>query len=395
MRHDNVCNIIDDYTYLTRAFAVIGLMRRVKSATPIDLVVNYLEDTHSQGPRELIWQVIDANEPENSRNGDQIRESAMRGRSPMIPDGIYRMAKGYLINKFWQNIHYLMDSYHIRSNCHGSIEDRYRNQPISALRLYPKEVINTLGGLKINSNCDLWEARNAIANLHAVVTPVMLDTPSWMKTQKYGQQSNLMAIGPSQARNVSALWCVLNNYLWKHDGSKDIPNDAEKEILLNLIETFVIMFGGECDYSFSDLYKFRQTYEYARIGSFMSASPTKLGYGNGRGVYFGDETSCDGRAFVPARIETLQYMSPEAALCIGDMTEGGYSYYYDSARSETFKRINPVPINEVKVFLNVEYVAQLKKRNAARDFMERMREGRAPTRYGYDAPCEAPVPCCG
>lgn len=406
---NNENSVIDDYAYITRAFAVIGLMRRVKSATPLDLIINYLDATHKccGSINDIVWDAIRSHDPERT-SGDHISDNALRGHVPVIPDGIYRMAKSYLVRRFWKNVKYLIDSRNLNYASYGTIYDPHANSTMA--RLYPKDVITVLGSLHINSNCNLWDARNAIANLHAVVTPTMFDTPKWatwrnccdrLGSSTVNRTQDLMAIGTPQARNIASLWCILTNYIWRNsDSQKDIPNDAEKEILLNLIEIFVIMFSGNI--SFNDAYRFRQTYEYARIGSYMGTTNVYVPY-EGRRNFLGliRYSRTYNNEFVSTVVDALKHMSPEAALCINTLDRnwcGGARRWYGDGQEKLLMELNPAPINEVKVFLNTEFNIQIKKADAIKRVLEDLASGQLNRIPGYrgcgDAKCPEPCEPC-
>ena len=99
----NCCNT-NDFVSATikqsRAFATLGLLRLVTDATPLDQIITYASETNQKYFLDL-----------NNLGSFDAKPDDVAQRSSMyvIPDGLRKMSKDYLIRKFWKNISWLMN----------------------------------------------------------------------------------------------------------------------------------------------------------------------------------------------------------------------------------------------------------------------------------------------
>lgn len=374
----NSTRIVRDITFISRAFAAIGLMRRVTAATPPDLVCTYILQSRQPGLMCYVFDIAD--DKNNWEVISTINRASASDRSITFPTGITKMAKNYLVRMFWKNIRSLNRLVH-HVGC-GYDPD------YAGVKIYPKEVCDVLGHIRVHSNSILWDTRNAIQDLHAVATPTMLDAPAWM-TNNYAAKVNksmFSTLSDIQTRNLDALKCVLENYCWNTGNQHIIPNDAEKSLLLDLIECFMMLEVGD----YRRMYRIRQAYECARVGAVFGKasrikklSSTDLFGNNSEYVY----EACANRF-----IEELKYSSPEAALCMQVLKNPGIIYNVPKFSKESITS----PINEVVAYLNAELCVENEKCEHVNRLIEEFKQGNYHRGYGFCHPeaecCEAPVP---
>ena len=382
---------------LARSFAVIGLLRHVKEATPTDMICTYITRTNQSWG--LISKVHEVNcAKSNLKYQMTVRDNHDADKLKQFPAGIVRMSKDYLIREFWKHIDHLRSSSCMRINNYCGQFGGSENGRL--LRLFPNEVLKVLRCIQINQSSRIWDARNAIGSLHAVCTPIMFEKPNWLLSTKYGgkfDKTQFDVIRTPEERSLSALISVLDNYCWQVDNRAHIPNDAEKNILLDLIESLIVMFG--CG-QFAENFVLRQVYEYSRLQDSFGG---RKGLPNDFSVYqfrqFDDrqEINDHWRNGVEMIIERLRHLSPEAAICTGYIGNN----FWDSVlvnNPDILKAQTPQPYREVSLYLKAELEVQRQKKNYAGRVLEAIKKGEFdPSKISYsgsgdDTECEAP---CG
>lgn len=381
----NSCRIVRDSTALSRAFAAIGLLRLVKAATPPDLICTYI----LQSGQPCGFRCYVDNTSWHKKIGCQsdipdITDTNEAARAITFPPGLAKMAKGYLARMFWKNVRGLVQMAYKQKN--EFLYGQRGDQP-GLVKMYPKEVCNVLNHIRVHSNSILWDARNAISDLHAVVTPTLLDKPTW----KPGREVNLSMFAPLsslQTRNLDALSCVLDNYCWNTGNQNQIPNDAEKTLLLDLVEAFIMMNCG----NYPETYRRRQTYEYARVGNAFSqgkeAKRIRESY-----LYRPYNTTVDSYSYeacVNNFVETLKHSSPEAAICMTVLKNPQLL----STVPQFSKPSVAVPINEVTAYLAAEICVEREKCETVDRLVDDFRRGRYRSGDGCGCCCEDPVEEC-
>jgi len=395
-------DVVRASTERARSFAMVGLLRQVKEATPLDMVCTYIIQTNQPwGLRDRVDDLDWSKRDRTYCNALSIRGNANADRLRRFPEGIVKMSKDYLIRMFWKQIDHLRSQacMHVSASGIEFTKGDYRTGwcPTNVMRTYPRAVLDALAACHIHHNSRLWDAQHAIGALHAVCTPLMLDRPSWVRPgcgfEADKRQFDTMKGNHSRA--IACLESMLNDYCWNTNNRSHIPNDAEKNILLDLIECFLVMFGPE---SFANSFRARQVYEYCRIGDVMSNQSCgcrRCGCGESADVSSGEvgyNSWARGRHEI---FEKLKHLSPETAICAGRLID---SYMRDLGTCvEVMREINPQPSKEVELFLRAEFEVQIQKEKASEEIRKQISEGR----YGDDdryngrcscEPCE-PAPC--
>lgn len=388
--------IVRASTELARSFATVGLLRHVTDATPIDMVCTYINRTGQPWGLKHLTRNINEWTGSDKYEGKQltIPESHRADRVKYLPEGIIKMSKDYLIRAFWKQID------HLKSGACMRVASSYRNeQGHMVTRLFPKEVVKTLGGLRINQTSRIWDARNEIGALHSVCTPTMLDKPYWLKSTRYGGDADMSqfdVLRSNEERNLSALVSLLDNYCWQVNNRQQIPNDIEKGILLDLIECFLIMFGPN---PFHESYVMRQVYEYARLQDSYVQRATPKAFSecackrfDDRAVYDRYESWAKG---VEGVIERLRNLTPQAAICAGYI---GTDYWRGvmTNNSDVMKANNPQPLREVAIYLKLELDVQRMKEKYASRVIEAIRKGEFdPSNFNGNYHCNGELHYCG
>lgn len=256
---------IDKRKEMSRSLAAIGLLRIVKDRTPQDLVYYYASNVLSGNSYGLREVTVDAKSlPRSPWSTEPLTSREYQDLNALqeMPNGVLKMSKDYLVRCFWKQIR------HIMSNV--SFSTSVFSNGGTIVRQFPKSVLQTIRSLNVSPTLKLWDARNAIASLHAAVVPSTFTLPDWVKRgSSYPRSLSHTDPNPSMMgyadtnhmRNIMALRNTLDNYLWNPTHCSSIPNDSEKAILLDLLEIFVIMFSE--DMSFYNGYIEKQVYEYS------------------------------------------------------------------------------------------------------------------------------------
>lgn len=384
---------------LVRSFAVIGLLRHVKEATPTDMICTYIIRTNqSWGLRSKVNDINCQNS--NRKYQMTVRDSQRADKLKQFPAGIVRMSKDYLIREFWKHIDHLLSTSCMRvsNGCgrFGGSEDG------KLLRMFPNEVLKVLRCIQINQSSRIWDARNAIGSLHAVCTPIMFEKPNWLISTKYSgkfDKTQFDIIRTPEERSLSALLSVLDNYCWQVDNRAHIPNDTEKNLLLDLIESLIVMFG--CG-QFAENFVLRQVYEYSRLqDSFGGRKGISNDFSQYQFSKFNDRNEkCEyWNNGVNAIIERLRHLSPEAAICTGYIGNN----FWDSVLAnnpDVLKTQTPQPYREVSLYLKAELEVQRQKREYASQVLEAIKNGAFdPSKISYSGSgrdgcmCD-PAGCC-
>lgn len=358
----NCCNT-NDFVSATikqsRAFATLGLLRLVTDATPLDQIITYASETNQKYFLDL-----------NNLGSFDAKPDDVAQRSSMyvIPDGLRKMSKDYLIRKFWKNISWLMNQAQVHLIERSNPSNTYCKT--SNLRMFPREVLKVLESVQLNSRMRLWDARHAIRDLYAVCTPSMFGNPSWMKMNSHNHvipnYDQFSAMRDQHIRAVSSLYQIMMDYTFRDCNRQHIPSKEEKDILLDLISCFLVMFGPNdfyCNYAAFEIYEHCRLNEAfdkpqnSHASDIMSAVnlPPMAGMTN----------NCKQTRFSCMRGENLfmhnmRGLSPEAAICVNSLE---HSIWMDPpwAAEDIMKMITPRPLTEVALYLMAEHTVQQRK----------------------------------
>lgn len=357
-----------------RAFATLGLLRLVTESTPTDLVCTYiLRSRQSWGLKDRVRE-INKEKVGNTYRGGQMscNQDHIANRIKYLPEGIIRMTKDYLIRQFWKNIHHLtsyncmhVDAINIDSNGH-------RNA-----RLFPKELLRAISAMHVNQSSRIWDLRHEIGTLHALCAPDFMEQPKWLASYRScgrSDRSQFDAMSRREEMNIEALNSVFNNYYWQISNRQHIPNDAEKNILLNFIETFLIMFGPGM---FHENFLSRQIYEYCRVNDIYSPNPNGQKFERYRTSKYDPQVVVDEYYWtngIDQLLNWLKHLSPEAALCTGFLNNDDWDGLM-VLKPDTLKSITPNPYREVSIYLKTEMAVQRQKTHYAKKIMEAVAKG--------------------
>jgi len=357
---DEYRRFVDGATTLARSFAAIGLMRKVTESTPYDLVFTYVyRHMRNSAP---YWNLSDHAYFNSAKKESKTQLTVWEDNADKlrIPEGLKKMAKDYLIRTFWRNLTTIgssLEVYRDPKRWVGGVD-------VPVVRRFPKNVLNVLGTLNINPGLRLWDARSAISDLHAVAVP---------KGTEYVEPDikSFDIMRAREIRNVGTLISILSNYSWNEGNRRTIPNEAERNIVLDLLDSLLTLFG--CD-SYTSSYGKRACYEYTIATGKDGICRNMVGPG---GISIPKRIYARYGVNVPAIVARLSRLTPEAALCHPLLSRGNLdsilnNFRYDSLNETVLEQTVPNPIPEVVAFLNAELTLQLMKsevcKRALRDY---------------------------
>ena len=372
-----------------RKFATLGLLRKVNDSITNDVIISYIDRklTNCGGyPGSVASEVI--------------------AGQASFSEGMKKMTREYLTNMFWKNLTKCVYGTPYNLGYDGGWHDGCRNdrcKEIKTIRKFPVTILRAIDTIHISSALRLWDAKNAIETLHSVVVPKDPAVPSWKSANRFGHSVDYTKFdvpNPRQLRTIGALRSILTNYLYNATNRRTIPNDAEKELAIDLAEIMNIMFD---DVGFPMAYDIRSTYNYAiqqLTKSDSSSIFAKRWEENvfdhyARMVSIPAANQTQGKNYV-AVVSTLGHLSPNAALCNRLLEFSGNvssPYVYEpSMNVEFLKTITPVKIPEVVVYIFTELNLQITKLRLAQELYRRHRNGENIGGTILSDPCD--VPCC-
>ena len=370
-----------------RALATIGLLRHVTDAVPVDAVCVYSNQTKQPyGIRQLTEKIGYYDHWYSEKPQKTIRDEKEDTKEYVIPNSLIKMTKDYIARSFWNQIDHLRggDRICIDTGCCWD-----RGDMNATVRAFPKDVLNTIAGLRLSKYANLWDSKNAIAALHAVCVPDSFERPKYFFRDN-APTTDVLKI--EHKRNISILSTILSNYCWNATNRQSVPNQAEKNLLLDLIESLTILFGLSSDGNrsgFFDNYARKQIYEFARTTDKLDRS-RNLRFLSAQGATF--DTRVGQGSWDLSRtnkyIEDIRHISAEAAICLRTVASDPNdprTYSFVPNPTELAK-LKPQPLNEVAIYLSIERnVAWIKARKLQGYLQERER------RENGECVCE---PCC-
>lgn len=388
---------------LNRTFAAIGLLRHVTDAIPLDAIAVYLRQTDQRWMLGNMTKLFSDWDVKDTPKIDSYNRS---NREACIPNGIVKMTKDYMIRGFWQQVSHLRVKL---GSTDGTVTAN--DDDIYVLR-YPIQVLKTLAGLQLSQYGTLWDSRNAISAFHAACVPTTFDPPQWLnaKSRFYsiGDADESYLPGSTDTmkivhqRNLGLLFSILNNYMWSTTNRERIPNEAEKNILLDLIEALTIFCGGKqaANAGFKFNYVRRQIYEYLRTSEFgtnTQTSANKFYRSLVRQIDPDNNSSYCVTGAIDAVINTYRHMSPEAAMILqakaNPRCKAPWNGY--DINPDYLAKINPNPLREVAIYLKCECDIIKWKKMILKEKLRRIESGEAGCADGcepgmcVEAPCES------
>ena len=357
-----------------RALATLGLLRKVSDRVPMDLLYMYCQQTTScrtSGIRYLLDELTKKECVESN-----------------IPSGLITMARDYLIRMFWTQMS------HIRRIADYTYNDGRlptRDSEGGSYRLYPKSVLDVLKSINISDNFSLYDARNAVHDLHEACLACS-KTVRLNENGKFDMPDRRFTIERVHERVINSLRLLESRHRWNSTTRLFIPNDIEKEVLINIYEIFLMMFS---ELPFGAVVAFNDAYTRAtKVTNDVTEarSPRVVGREDmWRLSKFGSpESRWDRTANV---CDKLRNLTPEAAICLDFSTvSDSYSIRYNYLYTNVKEPVVP----QVGIYLQTEYTAWKRKYRCA----EAVRKKLFSKGYrSYDgecaeeAPC-VPAPCC-
>ena len=359
----------------TRKFATLNLLRKVNESVTDDVVVSYIDRKMS-----------------GCCTYDVMTKGAQYGTVP-FPDGIRKMTKDYLTRMFWKNLRNITFRSLEGVNCLWS------SNKIRTVRKFPKKILHALDTVHIHSTSRLWDVKNAIDTLYSVVVPKDVDGATYKDYFRSRAGIGTDILSPKHIRVICALKSVLSNYMYANF-DRSIPNDAEKTLALDLLETLSILSD---EVGFFSAYRARAAYAYAVTKNHDYCNRYLDGIVSHmmKVTYYGLSHDVDQREEYAADVALLSHLSPNAAICNKILTVRGSvdrPYFTESDIDiEFLKKITPVPIPEVVVYLWTEINMQLRKLEIAKSVYRDFKNGKdvgGLIFYGNDPCCEAEIGCC-
>ena len=369
---------------IPRAFATLGLLRKVTNRAPLDLLLTYCSLTHGNRNGWVMETRIN-DEIRKMFSDTDISKYALYDDSgavkpTAIPDGIIRMAKDYLVRMFWTQLEGVKEYVNGYYRADGSFDD----DGVCAFKIFPKRLLDTIRTVRISPNFKLWDARNAIQDIHTACVGNYGEMPEWMadprrRMDNFVRRDKMGTLEDIHVRNLQSLRVVIDNYRWNNLTKLSIPNEVEKNLLIDFYEIMVMMFSKM---QYASAYCHKQSYDYfckhnddseppamKITNSFNETSETKTGYHLTESVN-----------------PHLRYLTPEAAICI-DLSKCDLN---SSVCEYDWKKVNRDLVPEVHPYLFTEQVVVRHKMRKARKILEKFGVGRSSCCCD---PCDAEAPC--
>lgn len=371
---NRLCKGVGSHISVPRAFTVLGLLRKVCDRTPLDLIATYVYQTQTQYVlKETIRRELLKFGPDDTDISTAVVVRNENTSNINVPNGLIRMSKDYLIRAFWEQL-----------NCLDCECDAITSKiglgcgPGSSIRTYPKDLLNVLRTIRINSGFKLWDAHSAIRDLHVACVGSYGETPNWIKcsgtriTEKV-LTSKMSPMEDIHRRNLLSLKSVIRNYRWNLNTKLSIPNEIEKNLLVDFYE-IMLMLESSVDYR--DAYLYRKTYEHQCKHCNDSERPKYIPQHSAR--FSEHKESYEVHQRIPYYVN---FLTPEAAICLDLWRD---CYWIDSC----IEHLNKTIVPEVKAYLRLEDETVNRKLYMVKDIV---RESNPDYRCGSlcdDPPCE-------
>ena len=358
-----------------RALATLGLLRKVSDRVPMDLLYMYCQQTAGSRTSGIKYLLDELTKKECVESN--------------IPSGLITMARDYLIRMFWTQMS------HIRRIADYTYNDGRlptRDSECGSYRLYPKSVLDVLKSINISDNFSLYDARNAVHDLHEACLACS-KTVRLNENGKFDMPDRKFTIERVHERVINSLRLLESRHRWNSTTRLFIPNDIEKEVLINIYEIFLMMFS---ELPFGAVVAFNDAYTRATkvTGEVTAAqSPRVIGREDmWRLSKFGSpEARWDRTANV---CDKLRNLTPEAAICLDFSTvSDSYSIRYNYLYTNVKEPVVP----QVGIYLQTEFTAWKRKYRYAEEIRKKL-AGKGYRCGSYDGECcaeePAPAPCC-
>lgn len=352
--------VVDRYLELSRAYALIGLLRIVDDSVPLDLAYIYGANTSC----ELKYYIEDMSNLRHNSDKTNPYKMFNEGHDQIIeiPTSIRKMVKEYLIRRFWKQLKHISCyswdlTDRVYNNGNGYASSRSRSELIQYTLLFPKHVCNAVASMFVPDRGELTDMHNSINVLYATIF-----NPN--NSKQYMSQPGTGTLGAAGIQKMRKLADMVYNYIRSKENRGEMPTVIEKKILLDTLEIMLTMFG---EWNFFDGLNARNVYEFkkASVDRYMAE---KRNGGTGSERRYG--CCCDSiRSYDVGRygmisqisIET-KFLTPNAALCVGNMFNPFRPCYCESSfLRDIGQKINPRPPIEVSLFMEEELRVQTAK----------------------------------
>lgn len=374
---NRLCKGVRSHISVPRAFTVLGLLRKVCDRTPLDLIATYVFQTQTQHVlKETICRELLKFGPDDTKISDTIVVRNENTSNINVPNGLIRMSKDYLIRAFWEQLNCLDCECDSLVSKIGLGYEPGR----SSIRTYPKDLLNVLRTIRINSGFKLWDAHSAIRDLHVACVGSYGETPNWIKCSgtRITEKVLTSKMGPMEdihRRNLLSLKSVIRNYRWNLNTKLSIPNEIEKNLLVDFYEIMLMM---ESRLDYRDAYLYRKTYEHQCKHFNDSERPKYLP--SHSSSFSENKESYETHKRIPYYVN---FLTPEAAICL-DLCR---DWYWIDSRIE---HLNKTIVPEVQAYLRCEDETVSQKLSMVKNIVRDSNPD-----YRCVSPC-SDVPCeCG
>ena len=374
----SLCKGVGSHISVPRAFTVLGLLRKVCDRAPLDLIATYCYQTQVHHVlKEAIRTELLKFGPDDTDISHTVVVRNENTSNINVPNGLIRMSKDYLIRSFWEQLNCLDYECDVIVSKIGLDGRGLGRGPI---KTYPKDLLNVLRTIRINSGFKLWDAHSAIRDLHAACVGSYGEIPNWIKCSgtRITEKVLTSKMGPMEdihRRNLLSLKSVIRNYRWNLNTKLSIPNEIEKNLLVDFYE-IMLMLESSVDYR--DAYLYKKTYEHQCQHFNDSERPKYLPPHSSR--FSEHKESYEARQHIPYY---TSFLTPEAAICL-DLCRD--LYWIDSS----IEHLNKTIVPEVKAYLRLEDEAVNRKLYMAKNIV---REANPEYRGSSLSLCDEPCGC--
>lgn len=365
---------LDEYTLFRRAVVLLTLLRKVTDSTPYDQILIYAKNTSFP----LYNLIMSGCTGTSDWCSTPYKDYQVADQLPKISVGTRRMARDYLVRKFWSQVMSVMDLIGGK----GIIDPNK-----GSVRVYPKFVHDAVASIMVPDRADLADIKSQSIALNSGIVreyATNADKYNYRLADSKRLYPDETTFSYTNLKKLSNVFGIVNDYVHSMRAREEFPNAYDKDTLINLLEVLLALFGCARFGFWENICTFRWVQDAIMFGT--SEPPSDKVNGGPGGdpppSRYGCCRDCDGGYQRDSAIvvDVISKLTPEAVICVGNMMNNPlhpYSIEENRVCFESYynmipllKKITPNPLNEVRLFAESEWKVQYWK---LRDWMDKHR----------------------